>query len=74
MPTDLEAAWFDLHDATPPGWRVGRPSHNDRLKAWEQYAWDPAERPQVGVRSREWTAVGQSELDVERAPDHGHRG
>ena len=33
---------------------------------WEQYAFDPSERAQAGVRSREWTAVAQSELEVVR--------
>ena len=26
------------------------------------YAFDPSEKPVVGKRSREWTAVGQTEL------------
>ena len=64
MPTDLETAWSDLHDATPPGWFVGRPAYNERHKEWEQYAFDPAERAQAGARSREWTAVAQSEVEV----------
>ena len=33
---------------------------------WEQYAFDPTERAQVGVRSREWTAVAPTELEVIR--------
>jgi hypothetical protein len=33
---------------------------------WEMYAYDPTERPKVGVRSREWTTVGNSEVDVVR--------
>ncbi len=28
------------------------------------YAFDPSERPVVGLRSREWTAIGSSELEV----------
>ncbi|CAN5425715.1 hypothetical protein BH20CHL6_BH20CHL6_10300 [soil metagenome] len=31
-----------------------------------QYAFDPSERPVVGLRSREWTAIGSSELEVVR--------
>ena len=31
---------------------------------WEQYAFDQSERAQVGVRSRQWTAVAQTELEV----------
>ena len=30
---------------------------------FEQYAFDPRERAQVGVRSREWTAVAATELE-----------
>ena len=33
---------------------------------WAQYAFDPNEKPQGRGRSREWTAVGTSELDVVR--------
>ena len=29
---------------------------------WSMHAFDPAERPIVGKRSREWTAVGPNEL------------
>jgi len=27
--TDLESAWAALHDATPEGWHVGRPTYYD---------------------------------------------
>jgi hypothetical protein len=66
MPTDLDAAWDDLHDAKPPGWFVGRPFYHERDRAWEQYAFDPSERAVVGVRSREWTAVAPTEAEVIR--------
>ena len=66
MPTDLEDAWNDLHDAKPPGWFVGRPAYSERYNAWEQYAFDPREQAQVGLRSREWTAVAPTELGVVR--------
>jgi hypothetical protein len=66
MSTDLDDAWNELHDATPTGWYVGRPSYDERRKVWEQYAVDPRERAQVGIRSREWTAVGATELEVVR--------
>ena len=66
MSTELEDAWSDLHDAKPAGWYVGRPSWDDRRKVWEQYAFDPRERAQVGHRSREWTAVAATELEVIR--------
>jgi hypothetical protein len=66
MPSDLEDAWSDLHDATPSGWYVGRPAYDEGHRVWEQYAFDPSERAQAGVRSREWTAIGPTELEVVR--------
>ncbi len=58
-PVTLEEAWEVLHDATPPGWFVGRPGLNERgAVPWEQYAFDTTERPRAGHRSREWTAIG----------------
>ena len=63
--TDLEAAWNEIHDAKPDSWFVGPPvyiEHRDR----DQYAFDTRERAKAGHRSREWTAVGQSELEVVR--------
>lgn len=60
----LRDAWQDLHDATPAGWHVGRPSYHDERREWLQYAFDPSERPQIGLRSREWTAVGDCEEGV----------
>ncbi len=62
--TDLGDAWDRLHDGTPGGWHVGRPSQHDERREWVMYAFDPSERPTVGKRSREWTAVGATELDV----------
>lgn len=62
--TDIEAAWDAIHDATPPSWFVGRPAFEERRSPpWSQYAFDPDEKPKVGHRSREWTAVGMTELD-----------
>jgi hypothetical protein len=60
---DLDAAWEAVHDATPPDWYVGRPSYHDERHEWTQYAFDQREHAKVGVRSREWTAVGATELD-----------
>ncbi len=61
---DLEAAWSAVHEATPTGWYVGRPSYHDERREWVMYAFDPSERPMVGLRSREWTAVAESEAGV----------
>ncbi len=33
---------------------------------WEMYAFDPAERPNMGARSREWTAIGNREVKAVR--------
>lgn len=64
--TDLEGAWADVHDATPSGWYVGRPTYHERYGHWEQYAYDPSERPRVGKRSREWIAIGRTEVECLR--------
>ena len=61
---DLEKASSALHDATPKGWHVGRPTCYDERRQWHQYAFDQSERPVVGLRSREWTAVGASEVEA----------
>lgn len=66
LTSELEEAWADLHAATPPGWQVGRPSEHPERVEWLMYAFDPSERPTVGLRSREWTAVARSEVEVVR--------
>ena len=38
----------------------------EHRRAWKQYAFDTRERPKAGHRSREWTAVAGSELQVVR--------
>ena len=58
----LEAAWAAVHKNTPDGWYVGRPGFEERYNQWSMYAFDPSETPIVGTRSREWTAVGPTEL------------
>jgi hypothetical protein len=66
---DLEHAWAELDEANASlGWRVGRAYLHDELASnpWEQYAYDPTERPKMGRRSREWTAIGRSEVQVVR--------
>jgi hypothetical protein len=50
----------------PSAWTVGRPSYHDERHEWTQYAFDSFERPRSGVRSREWTAVGPTEVEVLR--------
>jgi len=60
----LAEAWDLVHANTPEGWYVGRPGCEERYRQWSQYAFDPSEKPVVGKRSREWTAVGQTELHV----------
>ena len=61
--TDLEAAWAAVHANTPEGWYVRPPMEHPEHNEWSQYAFDPSEKPVVGKRSREWTAVGQTELE-----------
>ena len=61
---DLEAAWDAVHDATPAGWFVGRQSYHDGRQEWTHYAFDPREVAKVGVRSKEWTAIGVTEFNV----------
>ena len=63
MDIDLEAARDAVHDATPPGWYVGRPSYHDERHEWTQYAFDQRERAVNGVRSREWTVFGDTEVE-----------
>ena len=55
-----DEAWEAVHDATPPGWYVGRPSQRHG-GSWAMYAFDRTEKAHIGRRSREWTAVGQTE-------------
>ena len=66
MSAALEEAWSQVHDATPAGWYVGRPTYHNERRQWVQYAFDPSERPVVGLRSREWTARAESEEAVVR--------
>jgi len=62
--TELHDAWNELHEATPTGWHVERPRYHRESREWVQYAFDPSERPVVGLRSRERTARAESEVDV----------
>jgi len=45
---------------------VGRPSYHDERRECLLYTFDPSERPIVGVREREWTAIAQTEEGVVR--------
>ncbi len=60
--SDLKAAWDDLHAAVPEGWKLGRPSFHDEADRWQQYAYDPTERADMGKRPREWIAVAPTEV------------
>ncbi len=62
----LEAAWNEIHAASPRGWHIGRPYWHDEVGCWEQYAFDPSEHPSDGKRSREWIAVGPTEVTCVR--------
>ena len=57
MSSDFDEAWNELHDALPRGWTVGRPSYHPERR-------ESLERPVVGVRKREWTAVAGTEEAV----------
>jgi hypothetical protein len=62
---DVEAAWAELHAATPAGWFVGCPGPRHGGQ-WAIYAFDTTEKAHVGRGSREWTVVGQSEVEFLR--------
>ncbi len=63
---ELAVAWDTVHENTPPGWHVGRPAYEPLHRSWSQYAWDTTEKAALGRRSREWTAVGQTEHECVR--------
>lgn len=65
MDEDRPDARAELHAATPPGWYVGRPSQRHG-GSWAMYAFDQREKAHIGKRSREWTAVGQTEVHCVR--------
>ena len=62
---ERKAAWAALHAATPPGWCVGRPAQRHGGQ-WAMYAFDTTEKAHVGKHSREWTAVGGTEIECVR--------
>lgn len=51
-------------DAVRPGISDHPSTTGSRI--WEQNAFDPAERLKVDLRSREWTATGETEVAVVR--------
>ena len=58
---EIVAAWKEVHSANDAlGWFVGRPGQRHGGQ-WEHYAFDPKETVHLGRRSREWTAVGQTD-------------
>ena len=59
---DLHTAWATVHENTPPVCYVGKPRFEERYNQWSMYAFDPSEKVVAGKRSREWKAVGQTEL------------
>ena len=63
---NIEAAWDAVFDALPAGWAVGRPSYYPERREWQQYAFDSFEVAKVGARSREWTAIGATEVECLR--------
>ncbi len=62
---ELADAWDELHAATPLGWFVGRPGQRHGGQ-WAMYAFDTTEKAHIGRRSREWTAVAQTEVECVR--------
>jgi hypothetical protein len=60
-PAERERTWFRLHDAFPPGWRVGPASYDPARHRWTVSAWSP-----VGGRrhppEETLTGVGVDEL------------
>ena len=60
--SELEAAWDEVHAATPPGWQVGRPYLHDERRCWEQYAFLPSGRARGGRPKKDWIAVGDTEV------------
>ena len=69
----MKSAMTDVHGGVGraprpprPGWYVGRPSEHPERREWVMYAFDPSERPKLGHRSREWTAIADSEEAVVR--------
>ena len=69
--TDLEAAEDALRAALPRGWVVGRPVEHTGEGRYVIFAYDPAERPKVGKRTRALEVSAPTELDAVREMAHG---
>lgn len=58
----VDEAWDELHAASAG--LVRRPSLASRHGGhWAMYAFDTTEKAEIGRRSREWTAVGRTEVE-----------
>lgn len=44
MPDEREEAWFAVHEALPPGWRVGRGEYDPGRHKWAVSAYLPTHR------------------------------
>src|SRR4051812_34425575 len=67
--TDLERAWAELDSANVGRWVVGRPSLHDEVRGaehWQQWAYDPREKPRAGKRTRTRTATALTEVECVR--------
>jgi len=63
----FDEAYDELRAATPRGWEVKRPSFHSERNEWQMYAFRPAERPKVGRRKDEGTAIAPTEERVIRS-------
>ncbi len=58
---EVRAAWEAVHDATRPGWRVGRPSYHEEDRAWHVFA-----RDRFGGEHHYLEAIGPTEAKALR--------
>jgi hypothetical protein len=56
-----------VHEATPPGWYVGRPSYQVERDRWIMFAFDPSEKAVMGQRERQWETEAMTEVGVVRS-------
>ncbi len=55
-----------IQEAKPDSWYVGATTPEVHRHEWTLYAFDTRERVKAARRTREWTAVAESELEVVR--------